>query len=291
MSNTNINHQGQYNVHDAWPALEPTTAEDCWKQLVRLSFSGKAIECHGAYCSKWNCIRSTLDIRFGENRISQQQRASVESTLLESFAKDAEPHLPPEARKHIEVARLKWKTFHNTGTVFVGRHYGLPTRCVDWTSDPFIALFFACRRDFKDPGVVWWMDYDDFSYAISKQWPLVYGKKEKIEDDFEQDFTKGVDREILIRLHYRCLLDRPNKQKAHIILAGQYDVHHDEEIRRLGVQKCGRIVISSQMKSDLLTKLDRWGINSETLAIGHSSVETIATDVAHMHGLTSPIIS
>jgi hypothetical protein len=285
MSNTNIEQQYQYNVDDAWPAVEPANAEDCLERFIGLSNSGHAIECHGAYRLKWDCgcscIRSGFDIRFfNTNNFSKKQPKEVEKGLLEYFVKEAEPHFPPEARRFIEVARSKWDTLYNTGTVFIGRHYGLPTRCVDWTSDPLIALFFACRRDFKKPGVVWWMDYNEFSNALAKQWQLVYKKKENIEDDFEQDFTKGVDREILIRFHYRCLLERPTKQKAHITLSGQYDVRHDEAIHRLGVQKCERIIISSQMKSELLNKLDRLGINGATLGIGDLCVETIASDIA-----------
>ena len=279
MSNTNIEQQDQYSVNVAWPVNEPTNAEDCWEQLVRLSSSGKAVECHGVH-QDWKCIRSSLDCRFEDKKIHKEKRVEVETSLLESFAKYADLHLPPEARRFIEVARLKWKTLYNTGTVFVGRHYGLPTRCVDWTSDPLIALFFACRRDFEEPGVVWWMDYDVFSYALAKQWPLFYGKKENIEDDFEKDFTNGVNKEILIRFHYGCLVERPIKQKAHIIMSGQYDVHHDKAIHRLGVQKCGRFIIKPQMKTDLLNKLNRWGINGATLGIGDSCVEIIADDVA-----------
>jgi hypothetical protein len=74
-------------------------------------------------------------------------------------------------------------------------------------------------------------------------------------------------------------LERPNKQNAHITLSGQYNVRHDEAIHRLGVQKCGRFIINSQIKSDLLYKLNRLGINGATLGIGDLCVETIATDV------------
>lgn len=282
MSNTNIEQQDQYNVDDAWPAVEPTNAEDCLERFIRLS-SGKTIECHGVH-QNWECIRSSLDVRFEKKSVCKADRKTLEKNLLESFVKDADPHFPPEARRHIEIACLRWDTLYNTGTVFVGRHYGLPTRCVDWTLDPLIALFFACRRDFEKAGVVWWMDYDVFSYALATQWPLVYGKKENIEDDFERDFTNGEDKEILIRFHYRCLLERPIKQKAHITLSGQYNVRHDEAIHRLGVQKCGRFIISSQMKSDLLNKLNRLGINGATLGIGDSCVEIIATDIADKSG-------
>jgi hypothetical protein len=280
MSRSNTKQQNQYDANIAWPRYNPTSAEDCLRQLIKLSYSGRAIECHGA-SQDWECICSTLDVRFKEKQIPKKHRMTKETSLLETFAKEADKHFSSGDRRLIDVARLKWETFRNTGTVFVGRHYLLPTRCVDWTSDPFIALFFACRKDPKKPGVVWWMDYKVFSYALATQWMPFYGKNAFVEDDFERDFVDGKEKDILIRFHYADWMERPKKQKAHIILSGQYNVHHDEAIYRLGARKCGRIVISSQMKSDLLNKLNRWGINGATLGISKSDVlEKIAADIA-----------
>ena len=274
----------KYNVDDAWPIDEPTNVDECLKRLVKLFNSGKKIECHGASKLEHNrisSIRSKFDIRFsGNNKNKKNDEKKKEKKLLETFREKAFPFLPPEARQFIDVARLKWNTYYNTGTMFIGRHYRLPTRCIDWTIDPFIALFFACRDDHKEPGVVWWMYYDDFSNALKTQWWPAYNKEENIADDFEQDFTEDKDKDILIRFHYQCFLDRPIKQKAHITFFGQYNAHHDKEIHRLGVRKCGRIVISSDMKFELFGKLNKWGINSKALGIEDSYVDTIAAKVA-----------
>jgi hypothetical protein len=134
------------------------------------------------------------------------------------------------------------------------------------------------------------MDYNDFSDAIATQWLKAYGKNKNIEDDFEEEFTKGKNRDIISRFHYWRLLDRPKKQSAHIILSGLYNVKHDEAIHHLGVRngkpiECGRIVISSDMKFELLGRLNRWGISSTTLGIEDSYIDNIAKVVAEEFGL------
>lgn len=291
ISKTNVMKDNkEYDVDEAWRREEPSDVDDCLKRLVELSTSDKKVECHGAsmleYDGKFS-IRPKFDIRFSENdknkksdKKRKEKQKKKEKELIQSFREKAFPFLPPEARRFIDVARFKWNTYYNTGTLFIGRHYRLPTRCIDWTTDPFIALFFACCNDTNEPGVIWWMDYKNFSHAIAMQWPYFYNKYEQVEEDFEKNFKNGRNEDILIRYHYHCLLDRPQKQKAHIILSGEYDVHHDKAIHRLGVRKCGRIVIRSEIKQNLLDKLTLWGINKTTLAIEDSYLEKIARQVA-----------
>jgi hypothetical protein len=69
-----------------------------------------------------------------------------------------------------------------TEIYFLAQHYGMPTRLVDWSTNPLAALFFACDGAEPQDGYVYAMDArkvipdDAFQLKGSKErlWPSVY---------------------------------------------------------------------------------------------------------------------
>lgn len=262
-----------YNVNEAWPATQIESRDSLLNQMQLL---GPNPFFHGTPNRKWDTIKGILDIRLKES--PPGLRLDIEKRLIDTFVDTARVHLLPEARRHLEDGHLEWRTYCHTGSMYVGRHFGLPTRAVDWTRCPRVAAFFACRRFLNLDGVIWWVNGTKLEEALANQWPSAYGVTENVLKHIERDFINRIERDVLYPVHFPPYMKRASRQKAFIIMSGKFGTDHAHKMHSLGVIDCGRIVIPSRIKRDVIEWLDYLGINGHSLGLGDSTCETLATD-------------
>lgn len=142
--------------------------------------------------------------------------------------------------------------------LFLAQHYGLPTRLLDWTYNPLIALYFACCSNMDKDGVVYQ------SYEFSRN---IYNENTDI-----LSFP-------YITLLYPNMTDvRYKNQNGLFIL---YPEPWKEEFDHISM----KYIIPSRYKGNMLNKLEKIGITRSFIM---PSLDSLCKDIVEIHSLKYP---
>lgn len=95
--------------------------------------------------SDWPLVPSLVRMA-NRSALGNEHVSQLEAQLLQEFMKQAHLHLSPEILP-AKGDLWSWWTLM--------QHHHAPTRLLDWTYSPFIALYFACEQLDRQEGAVW----------------------------------------------------------------------------------------------------------------------------------------
>ncbi|MEM8674755.1 MAG: FRG domain-containing protein [Cyanobacteria bacterium P01_G01_bin.67] len=188
---------------------------------------------------------------------------NLERPLLRNFKKYATPGEILDSNKWVQIS--------------VAQHHGLPTRLLDWTTSPQVALHFATKNlnHYYQDGVIWCVDVvaahkilpQDLKQILTQESANVFSVEmlEKINlEDFDQ---LGLDNPFVLFFEPPSLDARIVNQHAILsAMPGAELLLHDFLINHPNLYK--RIIVPSEIKWEARDKLDQDNVCETTLFPG-----------------------
>lgn len=190
---------------------------------------------------------------------------------------DLEYHLLRNYRKY---ARTSEPNLTNTQlrSLVLAQHHGLPTRLLDWTYSPFIAMHFATSNTekFNINGVIWKIDFVKVNSLIPEPLKILLTKEkcnaftvEMLESEFSnlQKFDETIGKGHVLFFEPPSIDDRIVNQFALFsIMTDATSVLDNWLMQHPDVYQ--RIIIPSKLKWEIRDKLDQANITERVLFPG-----------------------
>jgi hypothetical protein len=187
--------------------------------------------------------------------------ATIERPLLRHFRKYA-------ARDAVPVdSTWNW--------LALAQHHGLPTRLLDWTFSPYVALHFATSPRVDGDGVVWMIDYVRAHELAPKK------LREQLEREGGNVFTTemvsacaadfdelaDLDDDFVVFVEPPSFDDRIVNQYALFSLMSRPDASLDEWLSRHS-DLWRKVVVPRELKPEIRDKLDQANVTERVLFPG-----------------------
>jgi hypothetical protein len=258
-------------------ASVPAVQARSWAHLTDLLYEGSWVEELGLFRSRF--------VFRGEPSASVRLRTSLQR--LGRFAGNIEPHLLRNFRKFAPPSEAFGDTLWNW--LALAQHHGLPTRLLDWTFSPYVALHFATDvRSFESlsgeaergdgASVVWCVDFGRLHEELPPR--LRRELQREKADLFTTDMLDAAAPRLrdLSRLQkgrrpFAVFLDPPSLDQR---LTNQFSVFSflsDPEARLLDLlerrpETVRKVVIPASLRTEVRDKLDQANVTERVLFPG-----------------------
>jgi hypothetical protein len=240
----------------SWTSILEALYEGSWNdelQRFRSPFAFRGL-------SRRNHTLSSTLVRLGRGRADVQR---LEMAMLRNFRKYA----------HADAVGAD-SVWH---WLALGQHRGLPTRLLDWTYSPLVALHFATEHpaDYDEDGVVWCVNFVDANKQLPSRLRRI------LQDEGSDTFTVEMlapfetlrDFDALARDPFLVFVEPPSvdrrilNQLALFSLMSSPTATMDDWLRR-HPELCRQVVVPASLKWEIRDKLDQANVNERVLFPG-----------------------
>lgn len=219
-------------------------------------YDGRMLLFRGQTDFSWN-LRPSL------TRIVDDSDESL--SKIEGYEKQAEMNFRSQA--HLLGDDIDFYPEYHQGQLWIEmQHYSCPTRLLDWTTSPYVALYFAVNSMFDIDGAVFVFGFDDYQKNLSaKGYDISNLKADELLNFNEIDAVNAI---FPVKKNHRVV-----RQQGCFTVSKNPRKPHDEIIREAGTNpnsEAGllKLIISKDLKIEILARLKSMNIRNESLFPG-----------------------
>ncbi len=200
----------------------------------------------------------------------------LETSLQTGHFEDQEIHLLTSFRKYAVRSTVSGDSVWNW--LSLAKHHGLPTRLLDWTYSPYVAMHFATQdlRHFDEDGAIWCVDYRKTNEMLPKPLRKVLGDHEV--NIFTTEMINRVATALqefdgLSRHDFVLFFEPPSLDERIVNQFALFSLPSSATLPLEGLLKrrkaaYRRIVIPAELKWEVRDKLDQANITERVLFPG-----------------------
>ena len=167
--------------------------------------------------------------------------------------------------------------------LFLMQHYGVPTRLLDWTESPLVALYFCVNSEPDKEGAIWILKPPELNEIANIRAKNEDGFIPSFQDDELESYTiESLRTNDRVRLSPLATIASRNNPRIQAQL-GAFTIHHHEQdpIEDLGNREhAQRILVSADAKTALKKELEilgftRFQMFPELASVGYLIRETM----------------
>jgi FRG domain len=240
-------------MSNSWPVKKLNSVDEVFDELMQLQ--GKGWLSRGQ-SRRYKTMKPCIDRKEFEG-LSRIRKLKYERQSIDRFRSTA---------RYFASVGEERAGIDDVITLAVLRHYGVPTRLLDWSASPYVAAYFAVSGHDHLDGEIWSFSEPDYAIEGKKQWrkwPLTTTDHSGDDDKFEAGltaFSRGEPVEDwIIAVFYPEGFPRQNAQHGAYTMTARFDIDHANKLRELLIDESRfrRYVLKAELKKRIRRKLQR----------------------------------
>lgn len=207
-------------------------------------------------------LEPSISRLFKGQGLSVQKLASIEKDLRLAFYREAHRFVDPQCFTIPFDNVWQWWA--------IMRHYGSPTRTLDWSHSPYVALYFAVEGDWSTNGTVWCVKGKSIGSCFKKSDERAYKETHKNRSATRGNpFCEPNDHSFLYLYDMSFQIDRIAAQQGRFTVSTDGLSDHGKLLATsLPGEDILKIVIPAESKPQMLRELHLMNIAAKALFPG-----------------------